>query len=133
MKLLAVSLGLLALLLPVVPARPQPASAANKASLRGVITDPSGAVVPGAVIQLRGRGREQRAKSDGAGQYSFAGLTPGVYQIRVTAKGFSIMQKKEFPVGAASVFDVQMVIQGEAQVINVDDELRPVSADPQSN
>ena len=47
------------------------------ASLRGTITDPSGAVVSGAAIQLRGPAREQRAKTDSAGQYSFPELDPG--------------------------------------------------------
>jgi hypothetical protein len=101
--------------------------------LHGTVTDPSGAVVPGAVIQLRGLGREQRAKTGSTGQYSFATLVPGTYQIRVTAKGFSIMLKKDFVAGPASIFDVQMAIQGEAQVINVDDQLRRISADPASN
>jgi hypothetical protein len=97
------------------------------------VTDPSGAVVPGAVIQLRGPGRQHRTRTGGTGQYAFPSLVPGTYQIRVTAKGFSIMQKNEFVVGAASVFDVEMAIQGEAQVINVDDQLRRVTTDPDSN
>ena len=46
------------------------------ASLRGTITDPSGALVPGALVQLRGPGPEQRATSDDKGQYSFATLAP---------------------------------------------------------
>ena len=116
-------------------ARPQP----NSASLRGTVTDPSGAVVPGALIQLRGQlrgpgpGREQRARTGNTGQYAFPSLVPGTYQIRVTAKGFSIMWKKDFAVGAASVCDVEMAIQGEAQVIDVDDQLRRISADPDWN
>jgi hypothetical protein len=123
------SMAVLGLFVCLAPAWPQPRSA----SLQGTITDPSGAVVPGAVIQLRGPGREQRAKTGGTGQYSFPSLAAGTYRIRVTAKGFSIMQKKELVVGPASVFDVQMAIQGEAQVINVDDQLRRVSTDPASN
>ena len=33
-------------------------------SLRGTVTDPSGAAVPGAVVQVRGPGGEQRARTD---------------------------------------------------------------------
>ncbi|HXB71649.1 MAG TPA: carboxypeptidase regulatory-like domain-containing protein [Candidatus Acidoferrales bacterium] len=123
----------LALVVSLTPAWPQGSSGLRGASLRGTVTDPSGAVVPGAVIQLRAPGRQQRARTGGAGQYGFSSLAPGTYQIRVTAKGFSIMQKDGFAVGPASVFDVQMAIQGEAQVINVDDQLRRVTTDPDSN
>jgi hypothetical protein len=115
----------LVLLLSVAHAWPQTRSA----SLHGTVTDPSGAVVPGALIQLR----EQRTRTNGTGQYSFPALAPGTYQISVTAKGFSIMLKKKFVIGPASVFDVQMAIQGEAQVINVDDQLRRLTTDPDSN
>ena len=37
-------------------------------SLRGTITDQSGALVPGAVVQLRGPGGEQRRTTDASGQ-----------------------------------------------------------------
>jgi hypothetical protein len=126
--------AVLALFLSLAPAWapaawPQPSSA----SLRGTVTDPSGAVVPGAVIQVLGSGRDRRARTGNTGQYSFPSLPPGAYRIRVTARGFSIMQKKEFAVGPGSVFNVEMAIQGEAQVINVDDQLHRVTADPDSN
>jgi hypothetical protein len=44
--------------------RAQPAGA----SLHGTITDPSGALVPEALVQLRGPGGEQRKTTDAAGQ-----------------------------------------------------------------
>jgi len=119
----------LALLLSLASAWPQ----APSASLRGTVTDPSGAVVPGALIQLRGPGRQLRTRTGGTGQYAFPALARGMYQIRVTARGFSIMQKNSFAVGPASVFDVQMAIRGEAQVIDVDDQLRRVTTDADSN
>ena len=59
------ALVLLALLVPAWAEEP---------SLRGTVVDPSGAVVPGAVVALRGVGREQRAKTDHTGQYSFPSL-----------------------------------------------------------
>ena len=60
------------------------------ASLRGVITDPSGALVPGALVQLRGPGGEQRANTNGSGEYGFAALPPGKYLLRVIVKGFAV-------------------------------------------
>src|SRR5438034_10288412 len=61
--------------------------AQNTASLRGTVTDPSGAAVPGAVVQLRGQGGEHRVKTGTSGQYAFPSLATVTYQIRVTSKG----------------------------------------------
>ena len=56
----------------------------------GTVTDASGAVIPGARIQIlraeNGKSREGRADADG--QFSFAALPPGRYQVRVEFAGF---------------------------------------------
>jgi hypothetical protein len=106
---------------------------AQAPSLRGTVTDPSGAAVPGAVVQLRGPGGEQRAKTGSAGQYAFPSVAPGTYQIHVSAKGFVAVAKQDLAIDQAAVFDLQLVIQGEKQVVNVDDRIRGVSAEPGSN
>jgi len=102
-------------------------------SLRGTITDPSGALVSGASIQLRGPAREQRAKTDSTGRYSFPELTPGNYQVRITAKGFSVVQKKDVEIQQPRILDVQLAIHGEAQVVTVEDELGRVGATADAN
>src|ERR1039457_7193003 len=102
-------------------------------SLNGVVTDPSGALVPGALIQLRGPGGEQRKATDGSGRYSFLSLRPGKYLVRVIAKGFTVAQKPDLEITEPVVFDVQLTIQAEAQVLNVEDEANKVNADPGSN
>ncbi|MCU1236641.1 MAG: Cna B-type protein, partial [Candidatus Solibacter sp.] len=108
-------------------------SAWAQPSLRGTITDPSSAAVPGAVVQLRGPGREQRVKTDQTGQYTFPTLAPGRYQVRITAKGFAIAQKTDLAIERPTEFDAQLVIGTRAQVINVDDQLRGVSTEPDAN
>src|SRR5947199_9883813 len=92
------------------------------AGLRGVVTDPSGALVPGALVQLRGPGGEQRAKTDMSGQYAFPSLRPGKYLVRVIVKGFSVSQKTDFEIAGSTSLNVQLVIAAEAQVVNVEDE-----------
>ena len=118
----------LALFVSLSPAWPQAA-----ASLRGTITDPSGAAVPGAVIQLRGPGGERRTKTGNTGRYSFPSLARGKYQIRVIAKGFSVTEKIDLPIDRAASFDAQLTIRGEKQVLNVGDETDRVSPEPGSN
>jgi hypothetical protein len=59
-------------------------------SLRGTVTDPTGAVVPGAIVEITNPavGFKSAATADGRGEYSFQQLTPGKYTIRVSAPGF---------------------------------------------
>src|ERR1039457_2377133 len=101
--------------------------------LQGAVTDPSGAVVPGALVQLRGPGPEQRATTDVTGRYGFATLRPGTYTMRVIARGFTVALKRDLDLSTPQILDVQLTIETDAQVINVEDEARKVSADPSSN
>src|SRR5260221_1095148 len=103
------------------------------ASLRGVVTDPSGALVPGALVQLRGPGGEQRATTDISGQYAFPAIRPGKYLVRVIVKGFWVSQKPDFEITSPTSLNVQLVIAAEAQVVNVEDEAGRVGTDPTSN
>ena len=59
-------------------------------SISGIVLDPSGAVVVGATIFIRGqRGDlQQSAQSDSAGEFRFTGLPEGRYQIHVEQLGF---------------------------------------------
>ncbi len=45
--------------------------ASTSPGLRGTITDPSGARVPNALVQIEGPSGEQQKTTDGFGQYSF--------------------------------------------------------------
>jgi hypothetical protein len=103
------------------------------ASLHGVVTDPSGALIPGAVIQLKGSGVQQVARTDGDGKYAFTSLKPGAYKVRILAKGFSPREETIAALTGAAVLDVQLQIQSEAQVVNVEDEIEKITTDPTSN
>ena len=61
------------------------------ATLSGVVTDPAGAVVPGAqlTIQNTATGISAVATTNSSGLYSATNLTPGPYRITVTAPGFA--------------------------------------------
>ena len=89
-------------------------------SLQGVVTDPSGALVPGALVQLRGPGPEQRATTDATGHYNLSSLRPGKYTVRVIAKGFTI-STRELELASPITLDVQLAIEAESQVVNVED------------
>lgn len=56
----------------------------------GTVVDASGAVAAGARVQLRGAGEEQplRTISGSDGQFSFANVAPGPFQLTISAPGF---------------------------------------------
>ena len=64
-------------------------------SLRGVVKDPSGAVVPNAKITLTNAATGQilSATSNAAGEYSFTQIPPAHYTIDATATGFGDQKK----------------------------------------
>ena len=66
------------------------------ASLRGTVTDPSGATVSNARVTLtnRERGFERTIMTGSAGGYEFLQVPPGTYQVDVEVSGF---QKHEQP------------------------------------
>ena len=85
-RCLAVGISLVALLAPTAIW----GQASYTAQIRGVVTDQSGAVVPGAtlVITNDATGISVTAHSDGHGQYILTGLRPAVYTIKTDAAGF---------------------------------------------
>ena len=62
----------------------------TSADVLGTVSDPSGAIVPGASVKLTNLGTQitQGATSNNAGDYEFTLLTPGKYSLSVTAPGF---------------------------------------------
>src|SRR6202167_3707258 len=61
------------------------------ATLTGTVTDPSGGVVVGAQVSAKdaATGTTKEATTDSAGLYTIPNLAPNIYEIRVTATGFS--------------------------------------------
>ena len=65
-------------------------SQATSGSIEGLVTDPSGARVPGAALLIRegSSGIEARGRSNSLGEYAITGLPPGSYTITVDKQGF---------------------------------------------
>ncbi len=72
------------------------------ASLRGTVTDPSGAGVPGASVTVTGPGGLVRVVQTGNdGAYTIGNLPPGTYTLRIAAKGFSLFESMQIELTAA--------------------------------
>src|SRR2546427_7049286 len=62
-------------------------------SLRGQVTDPSTAVIPGATVTVTGPGNQVKvATTNQQGSYVINGLAPGAYTVRIMAKGFAVFE-----------------------------------------
>ena len=90
-------------------------------SLRGLVTDSTGAAIPGAsvVIVNAANGVKADAVTNSQGEYSFQQIAPGTYTITVTASGFG-----KFTTTAqllvAQPATVNMKLQVSADVVSVD-------------
>ena len=62
----------------------------TRASINGMVKDPTGAAVPSAVLNLRSLATSAvvTSKAGSDGLYGFPNLVPGVYELSVQAKGF---------------------------------------------
>jgi hypothetical protein len=67
-----------------------------RGTISGAVTDPTGAVVPGATVKIREvqTGTMNQTVSDADGQYVVPFLLPGDYEITITAKGFQTVVRK---------------------------------------
>jgi len=72
------------------------------ADVLGTVSDPTGAVVPGATLQLRNLSTNvaQTAKSSSDGQYIFNLVPPGTYSLEVVADGYTTLKVPSFTVQA---------------------------------
>ncbi len=71
------------------------AQAGNAGPVRGTVTDPSGAVIPGATVHLTNEvsGLDRTATSNATGQFEFTNVPFNPYQVIVTATGFSQLKQ----------------------------------------
>ncbi len=82
-------------------------------TLRGVVLDQQGNVVPGAVITLTNEntGSSATSNSTSAGTYSFPDLTAGSYKLKVDAKGFASYLRPGIQVSSSQVSDVTVNLE----------------------
>jgi len=105
-------------------------------SLRGQVTDPSGAAIPAATVTVIGPGgATQAAQTDEQGNYVFHHLAAGAYTVRINISGFAEFSKTsvEMTPGRAQVLNAQLTVSMEKQEVNVQSETSRVSVNPENN
>ena len=103
--------------------------------LHGQITDPTGAVIPGASITVKNSsGLVVSATSDGVGAYDVKNLAPGKYTVSVTAKGFApAAQEVEIAAGQEKKADIALEILVKEENIEVQSDAAKVSTASDNN
>lgn len=91
-------------------------------SLRGVIKDPSGALVPGATVTItdNATGKISSSTSNSGGSYVFPQIFPARYIISVTAPGFGDQTKTaELLVNQPASIDFTLTVQSSSVTVDV--------------
>ncbi|HMG85043.1 MAG TPA: TonB-dependent receptor [Terracidiphilus sp.] len=106
------------------------------ATLSGIVTDTTGAVIPNATITiaLNGVGGASRVvQADGTGFYKATNLTNGTYTVTVVATGFDTFNAKGVVLDVAEKhsLNVQMKTGSVSTTVTVEDN--PVSIDTESS
>lgn len=104
---------------------------AQTTSLTGIVSDPTGAVIPGASITIVNleTGLERTEQSDTGGRYLFSQLPPGDYKLTAKASGFSdvvldkiqllVNQPATIPIPFVKVGSTSQTVQVEAAATQV--------------
>jgi hypothetical protein len=97
--------------------------AAATGSISGKLTDPSGAVIPDAVVTLVNTALNTQFKttSDTQGFYSFPALAPGHYDLTIEAVGFKTQKKTNLTVDtdAALKVDASLELGEQSETVTV--------------
>ena len=103
------------------------AQAQTTGSITGLVTDDSGAVLPGVTITLTGErliGGAQTQVSDASGTYRFDRLVPGSYNVKFELQGFRTVERPDVRISAAFVASIngKMEVGSLSETITVTGE-----------
>ena len=96
----------------------------------GTVADATGGMLPGTTVNLKsvGSGAMRSTVTDASGQYVFANLVPGAYELTTELSGFRPASVKvQVTVGGATSVDLKLELAGAAETVNVTVESRAVN------
>jgi hypothetical protein len=95
----------------------------TNASLSGTVTDPRNAVIPGAKLTITNQasGFQLNAEADAVGEYTFRNLTPGIYNLSVSALNFqsSLQKGIELALNQVARVDIHLTVGASDQTVTV--------------
>jgi iron complex outermembrane receptor protein len=109
------------------------AQGSGSASLKGVVKDPQGAILPNATVTLYAREHSFRVSTstDSTGTYRFERLAPGEYLVEAEAEGLAsaTAQQVVFERGQAATLDLRLELSGVRSTVVVIASDTPQSVD----
>lgn len=122
MKLLLRSL-LVAMLVTLGPVAVWAQAGGASAAIVGRVIDPNAAAVVGATVTATdaAKGVNRTATTDDQGQYRFLALSPGVYQIKVEARGFAtqVQPELQITIGQTAEIDFALRVGAATETVTV--------------
>lgn len=95
----------------------------NTASVTGLVTDTTGAVVPNASVTLKNRATnvETTAATDSSGYYTFASVPVGAYAVTVERQGFKrvVLEEVRLEVGQKARVDAALEVGAVTETVTV--------------
>jgi len=96
------------------------------ANLSGAVTDPSGAAVSGASVEVKSldTGLSREGDTDTGGRYRFFALPVGLYEVRITKTGFAeaIRSGMRLAVGQDAIADVTLRVGKVSEQVKVSED-----------
>lgn len=104
-------------------------------TIKGTLTDESGAIIPAATITLTGAAGSRTAQTQADGTYTFADVAPGQYAVTLNYPGFAPFSRPvTVAAGAAAQVPIQLALSAEVQKVTVSGDAGPtVSVEPENN
>jgi len=100
-------------------------------SLHGTVTDPTGAVIPTAIVTLNNSatGLSRQVVTDNSGAYQFLQVPPGEYTLTAAKPGFAKATREHVPlqVNVPATLDLQLDVGTTGEQVNVSAEAATVS------
>ncbi|HLK50206.1 MAG TPA: carboxypeptidase regulatory-like domain-containing protein [Bryobacteraceae bacterium] len=105
-------------------------AASGTGSISGLVTDPTGAIMPGAMIEVRNLGTNvaRTLVSNDAGLYEAVALQPGTYEVKASKSGFATLVRAGITVavGQAALVNMAMQVSVTSETVTVSGDTTPV-------
>jgi hypothetical protein len=109
------------------------AQSGNAGAVRGVVSDPSGAVIPGATVHLTNptSGLDRTATTDATGQFVLSNVPFNPYKIEVSAAGFDALSRNiEIRSSLGTNLKLALQVAGASQTVTVESSGDLIENDP---
>src|SRR5258708_20257308 len=94
---------------------------AKTGAVSGIVTDPTGAIVPGATVTLTQQNTNvtQTKTTDSSGRYLFPAANPGIYTLKCSGKGFrtSTFSQVQVEVLNSTTIPIKFQFRAQSQIL----------------